>query len=160
MGVDLSGVSLDSAYKAGDLLLKDKEAIEDHLCQIEEHLFGLDEKIILYDLTNTFIEGTGKFNGKARYGRSKEKRSDCPLVTLGLALDAQGFPKKCRIYEGNISEPKTLEQMIKGLFIEECGKDPLLMPMIVLDARIAGEDNIKWIRSKSYRYIVVSRKKK
>jgi transposase len=160
MGVDFSGVSLDGAYKAGDLLLKNKEAIEEHLRQTEGQLFGLDEKIILYDLTNTFIEGTGKFNGKARYGRSKEKRSDCLLMTLGLVLDVQGFPKKSRIYEGNISEPKTLEQMIKGLFIGECGQDPLLMPMIVLDAGIASEDNIKWLRSKSYRYIVVSRKKK
>ena len=160
MGKDLSGVSLDSAYKAADLLLKNKEAIEEHLRQTEGQLFGLDEKIILYDLTNTFIEGTGKFNGKARYGRSKEKRSDCLLMTLGLVLDVQGFPKKSRIYEGNISEPKTLEQMIKGLFIGECGQDPLLMPMIVLDAGIASEDNIKWLRSKSYRYIVVSRKKK
>jgi len=160
MGVDLSGVSLDSAYKAADLLLKNKEAIEDHLRQTEGRLFGLDEKIILYDLTNTFIEGTGKFNGKARYGRSKEKRSDCLLLTLGLVLDVQGFPKKSRIYEGNISEPKTLEQMIKGLSIGKCGQDPLLMPMIVLDAGIASEDNIKWLRSKGYRYLVVSRKKK
>ena len=160
MGVDLSGVSLDSAYKAADLLLKHKEAIEDHLRQTEGQLFGLDEKIILYDLTNTFIEGTGKFNGKARYGRSKEKRSDCRLVTLALVLDVQGFPKKSRIYEGNISEPKTLEQMIKGLSAGECGQDPLLMPMIILDAGIASEDNIKWLRGKGYRYIVVSRKKK
>jgi hypothetical protein len=70
------------------------------------------------------------------------------------------FAKKIRIYEGNISEPKTLENMIKGLFIRECGQDPLLMPMIVLDAGIASEDNIKLLRSKNYRYIVVSRKKK
>jgi len=160
MGVDLSGVSLDSTYKAADLLLKNKEALEDHLRQKERQLFALDEKIILYDLTNTFFEGTGKFNGKARYGKSKERRSDCLLVTLGLVLDVQGFPKKSRIYEGNISEPKTLEQMIKGLSIEQCGQDPVLKPMIVLDAGIASEDNIKWLRSKGYRYIVVSRKKK
>jgi transposase len=160
MGVDLSGVSLDSTYKAADLLLKNKEAIEDHLCQTERQLFALDEKIILYDLTNTFIEGTGKFNGKARYGKSKERRSDCLLVTLGLVLDVQGFPKRSRIYEGNISEPKTLEQMIKGLSIGECGEDPILKPIIVLDAGIASDENIKWLRSKRYHYIVVSRRKK
>ncbi len=160
MGVDLSEVSLDSAYRASDLLLKNKEALEDHLRHTEGQLFALDEKIILYDLTNTFIEGTGKFNGKARYGKSKERRSDCPLVTLGLVLDVQGFPKKSRIYEGNVSEPKTLEQMIEGLSIGECGKDPVLKPIIVLDAGIASEENIKWLRSKGYRYIVVSRKRK
>lgn len=160
MGVDLSGVSLDSAYKVGDLLLKNKEAIEDHLRQTEQQLFELDEKIILYDLTNTFIEGTGKFNGKAHHGKSKEKRSDCPLVTLALVLDAQGFPKKSRIYEGNISEPKTLEQMIKDLSVGQCGQAPLFRPTVVMDAGIASQDNIKWLQSKSYRYIVVSRKKK
>jgi transposase len=160
MGADLSGVSLDSAYKAADLLLNNKEVLEEYLRQTEDRLFGLDEKILLYDLTNTFFEGTGKFNDKAHYGRSKEKRSDCLLVTLGLVLDVQGFPKKSRIYEGNISEPKTLEQMIKGLSIGGYGQDPLLMPTIVLDAGIASEDNIKWMRSKGYRYIVVSRKKK
>ena len=86
----------------------------------EGRLFALEEKIILYDLTNTFFEGSGKFNRKARYGgNSKEKRSDCPLVTLGLVLDMQGFPKKSRIFEGNVSEPKTLEMMIKGLAGED-----------------------------------------
>jgi hypothetical protein len=93
MGVDLSSVSLDSVYKASDILLKNQDALEAQLRQTEGQLFALDEKVILYDLTNTFIEGTGKYNPKARYGgKSKEKRSDCPLVTLGLVLDVQGFP--------------------------------------------------------------------
>jgi hypothetical protein len=38
---------------------------------------------------------------KAKRGRSKEKRSDCPLVTLGLVLDVGGFPKRSRIFAGN-----------------------------------------------------------
>jgi len=161
MGIDLSNVSLDSAYKASDLLLKNKETLEEHLRQTEEQLFALQEKIILYDLTNTFIEGTGKYNPKARYGgKSKEKRSDCPLVTLGLVLDVQGFPKKSRIYEGNISEPGTLEAMIKGLSIEGYDKDALFKPTIILDAGIATEDNVKWLGDEEFRYIVVSRKKK
>ncbi len=161
MGTDLSNVSLDSAYKASDLLLKNKDALEEHLRRTEGKLFGLDERIILYDLTNTFFEGTGKYNAKAHYGgKSKEKRNDCPLVTLGLVLDVQGFPKKSRIYEGNVSEPGTLEEMIKGLSIEDRGKDPLFKPTIILDAGIATEENITWLKGEEYRYIVVSRKKK
>ena len=161
MGVDLSSVSLDSVYKASDILLKNQDALEEHLRRTEGKLFALDEKIILYDLTNTFIEGTGKYNPKARYGgKSKEKRSDCPLVTLGLVLDVQGFPKKSRIYEGNVSEPKTLEAMIDGLSIEDRGEGSLFKPTIILDAGIATEDNIEWLKGEDYRYIVVSRKKK
>ena len=94
---DFSSVTLDRLYKASDHLLKHKEKIEAHLRQVEIEMFGLEERIIFYDLTNTFFEGTGKYNAKARYGRSKEKRNDCPLVTLGLVLDRQGLPKKSKI---------------------------------------------------------------
>ncbi len=160
MGVDFSNLSLDRVYKVSDKLLKHKDCLEEHLCRTEGQLFALEEKIILYDLTNTFFEGTGKYNPKARYGRSKEKRSDCLLVTLGLVLDMNGFPKKSRIFEGNISEPKTLETMIKGLAGEGINEDSLFKPTIVLDAGIATEDNIKWLKGKPYHYIAVSRKKK
>ena len=157
---DLSLVTLDRLYKASDHLLKHKEEIEAHLRNVEVDMFGLEERIILYDLTNTFFEGTGKYNPKARYGRSKEKRSDCLLVTLGLVLDGQGFPKRSRIFEGNVSEPGTLETMIKGLSDGGNRQESLLRPTIVMDAGIASEDNIKWLKGHHYRYIVVSRKKK
>jgi len=161
MGIDLSNVSLDSVYKASDRLLKSKDALEEDLRRTEGRLFALEDKIILYDLTNTFFEGSGKYNPKARYGgNSKEKRSDCPLVTLGLVLDMHGFPKKSRIFEGNVSESKTLETMIKGLAGEDINEDSLFKPTIVLDAGIATEDNIKWLKDKPCHYIVVSRKKK
>jgi hypothetical protein len=160
MGVYFSTLSLDRVYKVSDWLLKHKDVLEEHLCRTEGQLFALEEKIILYDLTNTFFEGTGKYNPKARYGRSKEKRSDCPLVTLGLVLDTHGFPKKSQIFEGNVSEPKTLETMIGGLAGGEISEDSLIRPTIVLDAGISSEENLLWLKDKHYPYIVVSRKKK
>lgn len=156
MRVDFSSLSLDRIYKVSDLLIKKQSVIEEHLCRKEGELFALEEKIILYDLTNTFFEGGARSNPKARFGKSKERRNDCPLMTLGLVLDTDGFAKKSRIYEGGISEPKTLEQMIKGLSDEH----RLLKPTIVLDAGIATEDNIGWLKENAYHYIVVSRKKK
>ena len=50
--------------------------------------------------------------------------------------------------------------MIKGLAGEGINEDSLFKPTIVLDAGIATEDNIKWLKGKPYHYIVVSRKKK
>jgi len=158
LGVDLSGLSLDRVYQVSDRLLKHKEALEEHLCRTEGELFALEEKIVLYDLTNTFFEGSGKFNQKARFGRSKDKRYDCPLVTLGLVLDMNGFPKRSRIFEGNVGEPKTLKKMIEGLGAKDRGNP--LKPLIVLDAGIAAEENIKWLKQEGYPYIVVSRKRK
>jgi transposase len=159
MGIDFSNLSLDRVYKVSDRLLKHKAPLEEHLRRTEGQLFALEEKIILYDLTNTFLEGTGRYNPKARFGRSKDKRSDCLLVTLGLVLDMQGFPKRSRIFEGNVSEPKTLETMIRGLSEGDISKDSLLKPTIVLDAGIASQKNIQWLKDHHYHYIVVSRKK-
>ena len=51
-------------------------------------------------------------NAKARRGHSKEKRSDCPLVTLGLVLDGSGFVRRSRMFEGSVSEPTTLQSML------------------------------------------------
>ena len=160
MGFDFSDLSLDRLYKASDYLLKHKKALEAHLYAREVQLFDLEEKIILYDLTNTFFEGSGKYNPKAKYGKSKERRNDCPLLTLGLVLDMDGFPKRSRVFEGNVSEPGTLGTMIEGLSQGSAHKDSLFKPTIVMDAGIATDDNIQFLRKNHYPYIVVSRKKK
>jgi hypothetical protein len=65
--------------------------------------------VTLYDLTNTYFEGHLSGNRKAKRGKSKEKRTDCPLVTLGVVLDGSGFIRRSRMFEGNISEAVTLE---------------------------------------------------
>ena len=153
---DFSTLSQDRVYKVSDMLLRHKREIEEHLRMKECNLFNLEETIILYDLTNTFFEGSGKYNSKAHFGHSKEKRSDCPLVTLGLALDADGFPKKSDVFDGNVSEPATLRGMISAL----SSPDILRRPLIVVDAGIATEANLQWLREQQYGYIVVSRKKK
>jgi hypothetical protein len=104
-----------SLYSLYHQLFKHKEAIEAHLYNQEKRLFGFQETITLYDLTNTYFEGSCKKNSLAAYAHSKEKRTDCPLVTLALVLDSSGFPKKSKVFEGNVSESQTLAEMIKGL---------------------------------------------
>jgi len=107
----------------------------------------------LYDLTNTFFEGSGKYNDQAVRSRSKEKRSDCPLVTLGLVLDSSGFPRRSKVFAGNTSEPATLQEMITTLGGTEGNE------VIVMDAGIATEANLQRQKERNYRYLVVSRKR-
>jgi transposase len=152
---DFSGLDLMALYRISDQLLKHKGALEGFLYEQERTLFDFEEVITLYDLTNTYCEGTAKGNTNAALGRSKEKRSDCPLVTLALVLDASGFPKRSEIFAGNISEPKTLAKMLGKLNAEQTQK----APTVVLDAGIASEENIAWLVEHGYRYLVVSRKR-
>ena len=157
---DFNKINLYKMYKISDQLLNNKEAIENHLYLQEKNLFEFQETITLYDLTNTYFEGSSKANKLGKRGHSKEKRSDCPLVTLALVLDSSGFPKRSKVFEGNVSEPSTLKKMIVGLERKNLSPE-LFKPSkatIVMDAGIATEDNIKWLRENSYPYIVVSRK--
>lgn len=151
LGTDFSNLSLHNFYTIADLLFKHKERIESALYSREKDLFSLEETITLYDLTNTYFEGRCLSNPKAQYGRSKEKRSDCCLVALGMILDSSGFPKKSEIFPGNVSEPKTLEKMLESLGDNHSAT-------IVMDAGIATEENLTWLKSKERTYIVVSRK--
>jgi transposase len=153
---DFMELSQDRVYRVSDKLLECRDKLEAYLAGKEATLFNLQETVLLYDLTNTFFEGTGKYNSKAKFGRSKEKRYDCPLVTLGLVLDGDGFPKRSGLFEGNVSEPQTLDKMLK-----ELNKEPsLLKPLVIMDAGIATDDNLQWLKENHYDYLAVSRRKK
>ncbi len=153
---DFTRLSLNSLYKMTDLIYEHKTDIEAHLRARENDLFSLDETIILYDLTNTYFEGRAASNAKAKFGRSKEKRTDCKLLTLGLVIDGKGFPKTSRVFAGNQSEPETLLDMVKALHGADPTENP--KPTVVIDAGIATDDNLKKLKE-HYHYIAISRKK-
>ena len=150
--VDFEAMSLMRLYRVSDALMAHREAIEKHLFEQVTELFGLGHTVTLYDLTNTFFEGEAADQPKAQRGHSKEKRSDCALLTLGLVLDGSGFVRRSEVFAGRVDEDKTLEPMLKAL---HAPADAL----VVMDAGIATEDNVAWLRDNGYRYLVVSRQR-
>lgn len=156
IGTDFNRLSLNSLYQMTDLLYDHKTAIEAHLRAREQDLFSLAETIILYDLTNSYFEGRATSNPKAKFGRSKDKRNDCRLLTLGLVIDGQGFPKTSQVFAGNQSEPETLLEMVNAL--RQTDPTASEKPTVVVDAGIATDENLEALKP-DYHYIVVSRKK-
>ena len=151
--VDFENYSLMQLYRASDALMAHREAIEAHLFGAAMTLFELQPTVTLYDLTNTYFEGDAGSQEKAKRGHSKEKRSDCPLLTLGLMLDASGFVRRSQVFAGNVSEPHTLAEMLTAL---QAPKGAL----VVMDRGIATQDRITWLAEQGYRYLVVSRERK
>ena len=151
VGYDYEGMELHQLYRSADTLLKHRDALQAHIFGTAQVLFDFTETITLYDLTNTYFEGQAAGIKKAKRGRSKEKRSDCPLVTLGLVLDVSGFPKRSRVFAGNVGEAGTLQEMLAQLAAPAGAT-------VVMDAGIASEENLAWLTGRGYRYIVVSRK--
>jgi len=149
---DFETMSSMRLYRASDQLIGNRELIEQGLfCRIED-MFSLETTVTLYDLTNTYFEGDVECNSKAKHGHSKEKRTDCPLVTLGVILDGSGFIRRSKMFEGSVAESTTLEAMLKGLNAPQGA-------LVIMDRGIATEKNITWLKEYGYRYIVVSRER-
>jgi transposase len=149
---DFEGMSLMRLYRASDLLLRHQAAIEVFVFERVRSLFALESTVTLYDLTNTYFEGAQRGNPKAARGHSKEQRTDCPLLTLGLVLDASGFVKRSQVFAGNAVEARTLDAMLKGLQAPAGA-------LVVMDRGIATEQNLAWLKAQGYRYLVVSRER-
>jgi len=154
---DISGIGKDIFYTTGDLLYENKDKIESYLYEKEMNLFTLERKVFLFDLTNTYFEGNAKGSALAFHGKSKEKRSDCPLVSMALMVDGSGFPVYSRIYEGNVSEPETLVEVIKDVKNNTPSIASIAPPVFVMDRGIAIKDNIKFLKRSGYGYILVER---
>jgi Transposase DDE domain len=168
LGVDFEAMPPIRLYRTSDLLVRHRDKIEDALFSRIQDLFGLAVTVTLYDLTNTYFEGAATQNPKAARGRSKEKRGacpraldpgDCPLVTLGLVLDASGFVRRSKMFAGNVAKhapakagATTLAEMLKGLATPPGA-------LVIMDAGIATAANIVWLKQQGYRYLVVSRER-
>ena len=152
LDADFEAMPLMRLYRVSDLLVRHREKIEDALFGNIQDLFGLPVTVTLYDLTNTYFEGTAAGNPRAARARSKEKRSDCPLVTLGLVLDGSGFVRRSKMFAGNVAEASTLAEMLTGLGVPKGA-------LVIMDAGIAVQANITWLKAEGYRYLVVSRER-
>lgn len=143
-------------YKVSDRLFQHKDAIDRYLYERLSSMFSFKDSLVIFDISNTYFE-TGKHQSKkAKYGRSKEKRSDCPLVVFTAVINREGFIRHSRIYEGNKADVATLEDMIKDLEANTTGARE---KTIVIDAGIADDKNLELIDQKGYKYVCVSRKR-
>ncbi|MEI9479382.1 MAG: IS1634 family transposase [Deltaproteobacteria bacterium] len=159
LGADFEHLSNNALYRISDELVKHRDDIENLLAQRERETLGLGEKIILYDLTNTYLTGRAHESSRAHRGHSKEKRDDCPLLTLALVLDEEGFPKKSQVLAGNTSEPGSLKGFLEAYKSELSRRLPLFkeLPTVVIDAGVGTQDNLRLIREEGFQYITVSR---
>ena len=155
-GYPIEKITKDKLYKSALDLYKIKDSLEKHLSTKTNELFDLQDKIYLYDLTNTYFEGRKLDSKLANFGRSKEKRSDCKLVVLALVVNVEGFIKYSNIFEGNTTDNTTLPQIIDNLRTQTSQEKRAI---VVIDAGIATEENLKLLQEKGYDYVCVSRSK-
>lgn len=100
-------------YRALDLLSQHKDDIEHGLFWHDRDLLNMSVDVVLYDLTTLRFESTREDLGELRrFGYSKENRSDCTQIILGLLVDTDGIPLGFEVYPGNTFEGHTLIDIV------------------------------------------------
>lgn len=148
-------ITKDKLYNSALKLYSIKNELESFLSTNTNELFDLQDKIYLYDLTNTYFEGEKRSSQLAKYGRSKEKRNDAKLIVLAVVINIEGFIKYSSIYEGNMADCKTLSATIDSL--RSATSSASRKAVIVMDAGIATEENLKMVKAKGFDYLCVTR---
>jgi len=154
LGEGFSRLTEDPLYRNLDLLHPNREKIEKELTERERALFNLDETFYLYDLTSTYFEGQAASNPQAKRGYSRDQRPDCKQVVVGLVLDRDGFPKAHEVFDGNVQDRSTVDQML-AILEKRTGRKP--GGTVIVDRGMAYQENLDQIRQRDMHYIVAGR---
>lgn len=146
-----NNIELQHLYRSLDMLSKHKEEIEKKLFYYGKDLFNVQVDVVLYDLTTLRFESTRTdLADLPRFGYSKEKRSDCTQVVLGLLTDTQGIPLGFEVHPGNTFEGKTLEGMVEKLR----KKYTVNRFIFVADRGLFSSTNLEYLKKDSGEFIV------
>jgi transposase len=98
-------------YKPMDELLQRKEKIERKLSK--KHLE--DGCMVLYDMTNTWLEGKYEDSDLVAFGKAKGGKVGYKQVAIGLLTDKKGCPVGVEIFKGSTSDQTTVLGEVKKL---------------------------------------------
>lgn len=155
LGTDNCELGWRTLYTHLDRLHGLRREIENALADRERNLFNLDYSILLYDLTSTYFEGQCMKNEQAQYGYSRDKRSDCKQVVVGLVLNRDRFPNAHEVFDGNTIDTTTVDEMLDVLDARAGGKRE--GRTVVVDRGMSSKENLATIRRRGCHYMVATR---
>ena len=150
LGVPLDKVDDNRLYRGLDELLPHKEALEVFLKQRFGELFALEYDLLLYDVTSTYFEGQAKANPLAQRGYSRDHRSDCKQVCIGLVVTRCGLPLGYEVFAGNRHDSTTLEEIVEKME----ARYGQAQRIWALDRGMVSEDNLDFMKAGQRQYIV------
>ena len=150
LGVREDQINDDRLYRALDELIPTKDALENHLRTLWTDLFQSECDLMLYDITSTYFEGQMERNPEARRGHSRDHRSDCKQVCIGLVVTREGLPIGYKVFPGNTGDSTTVREIVETME-KRYGK---MGRVWVMDRGMVSEKNMKWLREDGRRYVV------
>ena len=112
-------------------------------------LFDAEYDLMLYDVTSTYFEGEANRNPQAQRGYSRDHRSDCKQVCIGLVVTRSGLPVAYEVFSGNRSDVTTVEEIVESME----AKYGQAHRIWVLDRGMVNPENLEFIQERKGRYI-------
>ena len=110
--------SLDQYYRALNAVADTKEETETFLYRRLCDLTNLNLRLVCYDLTSTYFEGSVQpsqsFPSRA-FGYSRDSRPDRPQIVIGLLCTTNGIPIAHHVFAGNTNDASTLPGVLNDL---------------------------------------------
>ena len=150
LGVPIGKLNETRLYRGLDQLLPSKEALCQHLLERYRDWFGVRFEFLLYDVTSTYFEGLGLSNPQARHGYSRDSRSDCKQVCIGLVVTPEGLPIAYEVFAGNRADVTTVQEIVEQME-DKYGQAQRIW---VMDRGMVSEENLDWMRSRGATYLV------
>jgi len=150
LGVPADRVDDNRLYRTLDQLLPHKQQLEVHLKNRMGELFDLEYDLLMYDVTSTYFEGQAERNPLAQRGYSRDNRSDCKQVCIGLVVSRCGMPLGYEVFAGNTADVTTVEHIVETMETRY-GKSNRIW---VMDRGMVSEENIDFLQAGGRRYIV------
>ena len=150
LGIPAEKIKQQRLYRALDKLLPHKEALEKHLKDRLGSLFDLEYDLLLYDVTSTYFEGQCEANPMAQRGYSRDNRSDCKQVCIGLVVSRCGMPLGYEVFRGNRNDVKTWREIVTTMEARYGKADRIWCG----DRGMMSKDNIEFMESENRRYIM------
>jgi hypothetical protein len=107
-------------------------------------------RLLLYDLTSTYVEGAAEKNPMMRRGYSRDHRPDCEQMVIALIVNSEGFPFSYETFDGNRADVSTMEAILR-MVERKYGKARRIW---VMDRGIVSEENLAAIRKRGGQYLV------
>jgi transposase len=149
-GIPVESVNDDRLYRALDKVGQHKDRLCAHLMERYRQWFGVRFEFLLYDVTSTYFEGLAEKNTKAARGYSRDQRSDCKQVCIGLVCTPEGLPLNFEVFAGSRADVTTVEEIV-GQMEERFGQAERIW---VMDRGMVSEANIAFLRERKALYIV------
>lgn len=142
-----------TVYRLLPKLIKQKKDIEHAAYQTACTHFGESFILVLYDVTTLYFESHEPDDELRARGFSKDDKSKQPQIVIGLLVTSQGFPLMHEVYKGNTFEGHTMLDVIKKFQKHHANTKPI----VVADAAMLSGENMQYLESEGYRYIVGAR---